>query len=69
MVKYYVLFLFVLKIAASSAQQEIDPACLPPEKKVLKVLTTAKNSTDQKVAAENFAKAIELAPDLAAVYF
>ena len=57
MVKYYVLFLFVLKIVASSAQKEIDPACLPPEKKVLKLLTTAKNSTDQKVAAENFAKA------------
>jgi outer membrane protein OmpA-like peptidoglycan-associated protein len=69
MVKYYVLFLFVLKIVASFAQQEIDPACLPPEKKVLKVLTTAKNSTDSKVAAENFAKAIELAPELAAVYF
>ncbi len=46
-----------------------DEACLPPDKKIVKLLENANKSQDSRVAATNFAKAIEAAPDNAMVTY
>jgi outer membrane protein OmpA-like peptidoglycan-associated protein/tetratricopeptide (TPR) repeat protein len=66
----YVYFLVVIfSQAFISFSQEEDESCLPPEKKVLKLLETAKKSSDTKSAITNFSDAIALAPENAMVYY
>ena len=66
----YVYFLVVIfSQAFISFSQEEDESCLPPEKKVLKLLETAKKSSDTKSAITNFSDAITLAPENAMVYY
>jgi outer membrane protein OmpA-like peptidoglycan-associated protein/tetratricopeptide (TPR) repeat protein len=66
----YVYFLVVIfSQAFISFSQEEDESCLPPEKKALKLLETAKKSSDTKSAITNFSAAIALAPENAMVYY
>lgn len=46
-----------------------DESCLPPAKKVLKLIETAKNTADAKTAVLNFNEAIAAAPDNAMAYY
>lgn len=65
---FYFLILFSSVIFSSFSQEE-DESCLPPSKKVLKLLETGSASSDPKAAVENFTLAIEAAPDNAMVYY
>lgn len=64
----YFLFLFS-GLSLYSFSQEEDESCLPPTKKVLKLLESGTNAPDAKSAVDNFNAAIEAAPDNAMVYY
>jgi len=49
--------------------QEEDESCLPPDKKVEKILTKATNAPDAKAAVTSFNEAMELAPDNASITY
>lgn len=49
--------------------QEEDEACLPPSKKILKMLDAAKNAPDAKTAVDGFLSVIKENSDNAMVYF
>jgi outer membrane protein OmpA-like peptidoglycan-associated protein/tetratricopeptide (TPR) repeat protein len=59
-------FLFI--IPSVFAQDEEDPSCLPPDKKILKILEKANNSSPQD-AAKLFKEATDAAPENATVMF
>ncbi len=65
----HVYFLFLLFIPLISHSQNEDESCLPPNKKVLKLLESASKAQDLKTASENYMAAIEAAPDNAVVYY
>ncbi|MEY3425282.1 MAG: hypothetical protein RL679_640, partial [Bacteroidota bacterium] len=67
--KYVYFLVILLSQSFNSFSQEEDEACLPPEKKVLKLLEVAKKSSDTKSAIANFSEAITLAPENAMVYY
>jgi outer membrane protein OmpA-like peptidoglycan-associated protein/tetratricopeptide (TPR) repeat protein len=64
----YFLFLSLLASNFTHTQVE-DEACLPPGKKVLKLIEAGVNSNDVKVKAENLGAAIAAAPDNAMAYY
>ena len=66
--RYYLFFVFSGLFLYSSAQEE-DESCLPPNKKVLKLIETASAASDAKTAVDNFNAAIEAVPDNAMVYY
>ncbi|MBI2257510.1 MAG: OmpA family protein [Flavobacteriia bacterium] len=49
--------------------QEEDESCVNPDKKVVRLIETAKNTPNIQIASENFNKAIDMAPENAMVYF
>ena len=62
---------FIIKagsIANSTAQID-DTSCLPPDKKVVKIIEKARLSTDAKIAVDAFLEAINLAPENAMPYY
>lgn len=61
--------LFFIGCLFSVYAQEVDESCLPPDKKVVKMIDKAKVNTDAKVAVTDFLAAIEMAPDNAMVYY
>jgi outer membrane protein OmpA-like peptidoglycan-associated protein/tetratricopeptide (TPR) repeat protein len=63
-----IYFLLLILPFLTTAQTE-DESCLPPNKKVLKLLETANKSQDIKTASENYAAALQAAPDNAMVYY
>jgi outer membrane protein OmpA-like peptidoglycan-associated protein/tetratricopeptide (TPR) repeat protein len=65
----HVYFLFLLTIPLISHSQNEDESCLPPNKKVLKLLETASKAQDVKTASESYMAAVEAAPDNAMVYY
>lgn len=65
---YYTFVLITLTVMPLFAQVE-DESCLPPAKKVLKLIETAKNTSDAKTAVVNFNEAIAAAPDNAMGYY
>lgn len=65
---FYLLIIFSCVFFLSFAQEE-DESCLPPSKKVLKLIETASKSSDPKSAVDNFNSAIAAAPDNAMVYY
>ncbi|AEA45084.1 OmpA family protein [Fluviicola taffensis] len=68
--KNYLLITGISLISIQSFYaQEEDPSCLAPSKKAQKYIFAGQNAGDPKTAAENFAKAIEEAPDNAGAYF
>lgn len=64
----YILGLFTFLSFISFAQEE-DESCLEPNKKVMKILNIAINSTDGKTASEKFDEAMKAAPDNAMIYY
>lgn len=66
--KYAYLSLFTA-IPFIAFLQEEDESCLPPSKKVLKLIETASKSEDAKTAVINFNEAIQAAPDNAMAYY
>ena len=66
--KHFYFSIFSLFVCLTGYSQEEDAACLPPDKKVLKLIQTAKASTGND-AQINFGKAIEAAPDNAMATF
>lgn len=68
MKNFYLLFL-TISCSLFSFSQEEDESCLPPSKKVLKLLETANKSQDAKTTVDNFNAAIKEAPDNAMVYY
>ena len=67
--KHLYLPLFSLFVATNLFSQVEDESCLPPDKKVLKLVQTGKAATTPQVAVENFGKAMEDAPENAMVRF
>jgi tetratricopeptide (TPR) repeat protein len=63
-----IYFLLLILPFLTTAQTE-DEACLPPNKKVLKLLETANKAQDIKTASENYTAALQAAPDNAMVYY
>lgn len=63
-----IYFLLLILPFLTTAQIE-DEACLPPNKKVLKLLETANKAQDIKTASENYTAALQAAPDNAMVYY
>jgi outer membrane protein OmpA-like peptidoglycan-associated protein/tetratricopeptide (TPR) repeat protein len=61
-------FILFLSAPFVSAQDEDDPSCMPPDKKVVKILDKAKTSSVQD-AAKFFKDATDAAPENAMVYF
>lgn len=64
---YLILFIHCFASQASTQNLE-DPSCLAPDKKVLKMLSAAKNASSQD-AVKSFKDAMDSAPDNAQVYF
>lgn len=67
MAKLYMIFILLFYSFINYAQKE-DPACLPPSKKVQKLLDKAKNSPPQE-AITLFQEALDKNSDNATVYF
>jgi len=67
--KHLYLPLFSLFVATNLFAQVEDESCLPPDKKVLKLVQTGKAASTPQEAVENFGKAIESAPDNAMPLF
>ena len=69
--KYFTLFTIALisSLTSSFFAQEEDESCLPPTKKVLKLIDAANQATDAKTAVDHFTAAIETAPDNAMAYY
>ena len=65
---FYLVFLFSGVVLGSYGQEE-DESCLPPAKKVLKLVEAGAAATDAKTAVDNFTEAIAAAPDNAMVYY
>jgi outer membrane protein OmpA-like peptidoglycan-associated protein/tetratricopeptide (TPR) repeat protein len=63
------IYFLLLILPLFSAAQTEDEACMPPNKKVLKLLESAGKAQDVKTAAENYSAAIQAAPDNAMVYY
>jgi outer membrane protein OmpA-like peptidoglycan-associated protein/tetratricopeptide (TPR) repeat protein len=63
-----IYFLLLILPFLTTAQTE-DESCLPPNKKVLKLLESAGKAQDIKTASENYAAALQAAPDNAMVYY
>jgi outer membrane protein OmpA-like peptidoglycan-associated protein/Tol biopolymer transport system component len=61
-------FVLILSAPFVNAQDEDDPSCMPPDKKVIKILDKAKISSAQD-AAKLFKDATDAAPENAMVYF
>lgn len=65
---FYIVFFFSGVVLGSYGQEE-DESCLPPSKKVLKLVEAGAAATDAKTAVDNFTEAIAAAPDNAMVYY
>ena len=68
MVKYYFSFLFVSVGFLSIAQEESE-ACLPPSKKVMKLINAGVNAKDARTAVTSFSAAIEADEENATAYY
>ena len=64
----YLTTLF-LGFTLSAFSQEEAEACMPPSKKILKLITAGANAQDARTAAENFNEAIEMDPENATAYY
>ena len=70
MFKLYFIFLGITILTSSlSFAQTEDEACLPPSKKIMKIIDAGKNAPDAMTAISNFNKAIEENPDNATPYY
>lgn len=69
--KYFTLLAiaFISGLSSTSFTQEEDESCLPPSKKVLKLIDAANQAPDAKTAVDNFTAAIEAAPDNAMAFY
>ena len=67
--KYLTLISLTLFISQFGISQEEDEACLPPSKKIIKILDAAKVAPDAQTAVGGFAEAIKENPDNAMVYY
>jgi outer membrane protein OmpA-like peptidoglycan-associated protein/Tol biopolymer transport system component len=67
--KYLLIVGLSLLMHSLSFSQKEDESCLPPNKKVLKVLTEAKEAKDVKTRIDAYMKAISEAPDNALPYY
>lgn len=65
---FYLLFIFGGVVLGSYSQEE-DESCLPPSKKVLKLIENGALASDAKTAVDNFTEAMTAAPDNAMVYY
>lgn len=68
MMKYYFSFLFLCLCTGSIAQEESE-ACLPPSKKVEKLIIAGVNAPDAATAVKNFDSAIEMDESNATAYY
>ena len=70
MFKLYFIFLGITFLISSlSYAQTEDEACLPPSKKIMKIIDAGKNAPDAMTAISNFNKAIEENSDNATAYY
>jgi outer membrane protein OmpA-like peptidoglycan-associated protein/tetratricopeptide (TPR) repeat protein len=69
MQKYFALIGLTFFSAHFSISQVEDEACLPPSKKILKILDAAHQAPDAKTAVDGFNEAIKENPDNAMVYY
>lgn len=67
--KYASLTLCLFAFSMISTAQVEDESCLPPAKKVLKLIENARNAPDAKTAVTGFSAAIEADPDNAMAYY
>jgi outer membrane protein OmpA-like peptidoglycan-associated protein len=64
----YILFLTTILLFSNLSAQKEDESCLPPSKKVVKILDKAKTANPQE-ASMLYKEALESAPDNATPYF
>ncbi len=70
MIKNYALFLLIsLLVSVSLFAQVEDESCLPPSKKILKLIEKAATSPDSKTAVITFNQAIDAESDNAMAYY
>jgi outer membrane protein OmpA-like peptidoglycan-associated protein/tetratricopeptide (TPR) repeat protein len=70
MEKQVALFSFFLALCLTSVRSQVeDESCLPPSKKVLKLIEAGKATSDAKIAVDNYNAAIVAAPDNAMAYY
>jgi outer membrane protein OmpA-like peptidoglycan-associated protein/tetratricopeptide (TPR) repeat protein len=69
MIKNYFSFVLITLTMTPLFAQVEDESCLPPAKKVLKLIETGKNTADAKTAVLSFNEAIAAAPDNAMAYY
>jgi outer membrane protein OmpA-like peptidoglycan-associated protein/tetratricopeptide (TPR) repeat protein len=69
MQKYFALIGLTFFSVHFSISQVEDEACLPPSKKILKIIDAANQAPDAKTAVDGFNEAIKENPDNAMVYY
>lgn len=69
MIKHYAFAGYFLISSSFIFAQVEDEACLPPNKKVLKLIDAGKAAKDAKTAVTSFTEAIQAEPDNAMAYF
>lgn len=62
-------FIIMAGCIANATAQIDDTSCLPPDKKVVKIIEKARLSADAKIAVDAFLEAINLAPENAMPYY
>lgn len=65
---FYILWSLIL-LPFSAFLQEEDESCLPPPKKVMKLIEAAKNTEDMQLASKNLEQAMKDAPDNAMAFY
>ena len=65
---FYFIFLCIIGISNSALAQVEDESCLPPKKKIQKLIDEAKNSAPRE-ASVLFKEAIEADDDNATAYY
>lgn len=69
MIKKYAFLSIILTAPVWALTQVEDESCLPPGKKVIKLIEAGKSAKDAKTAVTSFTEAIQAAPDNAMAYF
>jgi outer membrane protein OmpA-like peptidoglycan-associated protein/tetratricopeptide (TPR) repeat protein len=67
-IKNIIALIFTGCILTTYSQVD-DASCIPPDKKVVKILDKARSTADAKLAVDGFLEAIKMVPDNAMVYF
>lgn len=66
---FYIATFLLTSLVSTGFAQEEDEACVPPSKKVMKLINAGINGKDPQTVVTNFNAAIDAAPDNAMAYY